>query len=238
MLDRLTQSSSVPVLCLALSLALFLAAAAPLFAAPDGEPAGASAEVAKMALAAKLLDEGRATKSPILLAAAAELMSGVSTKEGKLSKTVEGGDDSAVPPASAEGPFRLDPGGIYDEAISLAEAQGNQTMSNLITGMKAKRGSRQSTYAAIEHTDRLKPNSADVYTHSFKAREQATVLVVADGDNDIDLEIYDTKNAIVVGDRDSTSVGSCNWVPGETQDYKIKVINNTETWVDYLLFSN
>jgi hypothetical protein len=199
--------------------------------------------VQQIALAYQMIDEGRKTKSPLTLAAAAEILGNVTIKlEEQKDKTMEGepvASETAPGPASTA---TVDFQAIFAEAAALAGDQNNEALADIITAsakvLADNVGARQSSFNAIEHEDRVNPNTKDVYTHRFNGRELATVLVYALDDSDIDLQIFDSNGNLVVEDLDYTSVGLCEWTPSSTQDYKIKVVNFTDNYIYYSLFSN
>ncbi|MDR2459967.1 MAG: hypothetical protein LBE38_04170 [Deltaproteobacteria bacterium] len=204
----------------------------------DGVKGEVAQYVIQIGLASQLAIEGRQTESPLVLAAAAEILANININEEAQDKTQEGGDQSAIRPDGPVAGIQLDAIALYDEAFALANGQNNEALAGVIAAQKTNVGSRQSTHYVVSHNDSVRPRTRDVYTHSFNGGEEATVLVVANGEYDIDLQIYDMNNNLIAEDLDYTSVGLCKWIPKITQEYKIKVVNGTSNWVDYAIFSN
>ncbi|MDR2459966.1 MAG: hypothetical protein LBE38_04165 [Deltaproteobacteria bacterium] len=241
--------NSALALLFALSLSLVLAfgGSRNLVAAEDPGKVGEAAQfVIQIGLASQLAIEGRASESPIAIAAAAEILENVVIKQEALDKANEearaadaANPDDPAPTASApSNALKLDAAALFNEAAALATKQQNEALAGIFTQRANNVGSRQSTEFAIEHTDRVNPRTRDVYTHRFNGGELATVLVIAEGDYDIDLQIFDMNDNLIVEDVDYTSVGLCEWTPRSTGNYKIKVVNTTSHYVDYYLVSN
>jgi hypothetical protein len=227
-------------LVLAFSLTMTVFSSPSSYAAnSDAKENEAATNVSKAAVVYSLIQEGRKLQSPIILAAAAEILNSTALKETKLKKTTEGGEELSPPPSDDLDSFIIfDVKSLYDEAIKLAEDGGNENLTQVFITLSAQKGTRQSTNSAIEHKDRLKPRSTDVYSHSFKANDKAAVLILAENAVSIELAIYDSKGDLVIRNAENTNVGLCEWVPGETQTYTIKVLNYTDLWSDYYLISN
>lgn len=77
----------------------------------------------------------------------------------------------------------------------------------------------------------------DVYRIRFTGGQKATVRAKTQGD-DIDLFIYDTHDNLVVKDDEKHLASVCTWTPTETDEYKIKIVNNEKHDVDYKLETN
>lgn len=76
----------------------------------------------------------------------------------------------------------------------------------------------------------LKKNSEIVYKIVFIAdknpqRGIAEFAVIGDGSTDVDIEVYDSKGAVVAKDDRFTDLALVRWAPMQTQEYTIKVIN-------------
>ena len=230
--------NSILALIIALSLALAFGGSGYLTASEGGTVSDTAEAVAQITLASQLAIEGRTTQSPLVLAAAAEILGSIAVKAEKWDKTQEGGDEAAAPPAAPASALKFDAKILFDEAIALAKNQNNEALAGIISSAAAAVGARQSSGRPIEHTATVRPSPKDVYRHSFRGGELARVGVIADGDYDIELQIYDLNDNLIVQDIDPTSVGLCEWTPSRTGEYKIKVVNTTGYWVDYLLLSN
>jgi hypothetical protein len=91
-------------------------------------------------------------------------------------------------------------------------------------------GAADSKDGARRWTKVLKKNSEIVYKIVFVAdktpqRGFAEFAVIGDGSTDVDLEVYDSRGAIVARDDKFTDLALVRWQPASTQEYTIKVIN-------------
>jgi hypothetical protein len=224
------------------------APAAPAVAAGpagDGSPvekpkAGDGSEaVARLTLAARLAEQGRRSGSPLALAAAAELYAGTGVKEVDRPKTSEdgGGNPAGDEPASAPA---ADAAALYAEAAEAARAAYDEAMAEYIEKLASAAGSRQALTGAIPegHRDRVDPRATDVYDVTYRGGKPARASVIASGNYDLDLYVYGVDGRLVAFDNDDTSVGICSWFPGSTSDYSLKVKNNTDAHVGYVIFTD
>jgi len=83
------------------------------------------------------------------------------------------------------------------------------------------------------HTDRVKPQSTDVYTVTFRSGQEAWVYVSGDGDTDLDLYIYDENGNLIDSDTDSTDECLCTFTPRWTGQFKIKIKNRGNVYNEY-----
>lgn len=77
----------------------------------------------------------------------------------------------------------------------------------------------------------------DVYRVRFTGGQKATVRAKTQGD-DIDLFVYDSHDNLVAKDEEKRLVSVCAWTPKDTEEYKIKIVNNEKHDVDYKLETN
>ncbi|MDR3153750.1 MAG: hypothetical protein LBW85_05625 [Deltaproteobacteria bacterium] len=221
-------------------------AAAPAYGAapdavnPDEKPkVSADADaVARLALAAQLAEQGRKTKSPLLLAAAAELYAVTSVKPGGNSKTgSEGAQAPAVDAGTSPEPV-TDAAALYAEAAAAARAASNDPLAETIEKAAAA-GSRQPVPGSGRgNRYRVNPYDTDNHTVRYRGGEIALATAIASGDYDIDLYVYNGDGQLVAYDNDSTSIGTCAWVPSYTRDYSLRVKNTTGSYVKYFIYAN
>lgn len=76
------------------------------------------------------------------------------------------------------------------------------------------------------------------YQVKFWASELAEVIVVGDGDNDLDLYIYDSNGNLIASDTDYTDQCVCRWVPAWTGAFKIRIVNRGAIYSDYAIATN
>jgi hypothetical protein len=91
-------------------------------------------------------------------------------------------------------------------------------------------GSANSKDGPRRWTKVMKKNSEVTYKIVFLADKNPLVgiaefAVIGDGSTDVDIEVYDAKGARVVNDDKLTDLALVRWVPKETQEFTIKVIN-------------
>lgn len=76
------------------------------------------------------------------------------------------------------------------------------------------------------------------YALKFWANELAEVIVVGDGDNDLDLYIYDQNGNLIASDTDYTDQCICRWVPAWTGAFRIRIVNRGKIYSDYAIATN
>ena len=86
--------------------------------------------------------------------------------------------------------------------------------------------------------DKVLAKSTDTYTVKFWAEELAEVVVLGDGDTDLDLYIYDEGGHLIASDSDYTDQCVCRWVPAWTGSFTIKIINRGAVYNSYVLATN
>lgn len=86
------------------------------------------------------------------------------------------------------------------------------------------------------HSDSVRARTTDVYHVSFYGGEEA--MIGATGEGDIDILVYDASGKLVAKDVASDDTPVCVWTPKRTQKYTIKVVNNENYRVGYVLLSN
>jgi hypothetical protein len=213
--------------------------AAPDAARPDGKPkasAGADA-VARLYLAARLAEQGRKSKSPLALAAAAELYAAAAVKPGAPQKT---GSDGAQAPSADAGALPEpvdDAAALYAEAAAAARAASDEPLAETIEKAAAAAGSGQPVTGSGTRA-RANPYGTDSYIIRYKGGEIARVVVRADGGYDIDLYVYDGDGRLVAYDSGDASVAICSWVPVYTRDYSVRVKNPAGSYVIYFIATN
>ncbi len=73
---------------------------------------------------------------------------------------------------------------------------------------------------------------------TFQGGQQAEVLVLGDGDTDLDLFIYDENGRLEGSDTDRTDKCIVRWVPARTGRFTIKVENLGTVFNEFLLFTD
>lgn len=88
----------------------------------------------------------------------------------------------------------------------------------------------------IEHEDRVKANSTDIYTQKFYGGESVAILVEGDGDTDLDLFIYDENGNLIVSDTDEGDTCIAAFTPKWTGTFTIKIMNLGSVYNNYTLY--
>lgn len=76
------------------------------------------------------------------------------------------------------------------------------------------------------------------YTAKFWANELAEVIVIGDGDNDLDLYVYDSNGNLIASDTDYTDQCVCRWVPSWTGAFTIRIVNRGAIYSNYAIATN
>lgn len=84
----------------------------------------------------------------------------------------------------------------------------------------------ESNTAAVDSkTERVSAGDIEYFTYHATAGVEASILIVGDGDTDLDLYIFDCKANSVTEDTDNLDVCLCKWTPTYTGEYIIAVKN-------------
>ena len=76
------------------------------------------------------------------------------------------------------------------------------------------------------------------YELKFWANELAEIIVIGDGDNDLDLYVYDNNGNLVASDTDYTDQCVCRWVPIWTGAFRIRIVNRGAIYSNYAIATN
>lgn len=87
-------------------------------------------------------------------------------------------------------------------------------------------------------TDRVAANSSDAYNVTFKGGELAVLMVMGDGDTDLDVFVYDSKGNLVASDTDSTDDCVIKWTPRWTDKYRVVIKNKGNVYNLYTIRTN
>ncbi len=102
-----------------------------------------------------------------------------------------------------------------------------------------KSGSTRGAVGGPRYTEeRVYGKSTDTYVIKFWANELAEVIVIGDGDNDLDLYIYDEGGHLIASDTDYTDQCICRWVPSWTGSFTIKIVNRGAIYSNYAIATN
>ena len=76
------------------------------------------------------------------------------------------------------------------------------------------------------------------YQAKFWANELAEVIMVGDGDNDLDMYVYDERGNLIASDTDYTDQCVCRWVPAWTGTFTIRIVNRGAVYSDFAIATN
>jgi hypothetical protein len=134
-----------------------------------------------------------------------------------------------------------------DQALSAAVETAIERIESPTRGLVYRQGKdlpsldiRSTVFKVLnESNTRLDPG--DTYTLSnviFEARTPAVVLVVGDGDGDLDLWVYDDNDILIGKDDDATSLCEVSWVPRYEGPFQLVIRNVGTTWERFLVLAN
>jgi hypothetical protein len=187
-------------------------------------------------LAARLVAWGRQHRSPLALVSAAEILLEHPTKA--YSGPKEPGDGGAPAPGREtpeEGP--VDPEELLREAGRMAGGDPHlaEVMQEIRT--RASASARGAAGGAVTDADALAPRERLTYRIAFSGGRPARLVVVGDGNGDLDCTVYRAGTRVVT---DSRYVDGCDlaWLPDATGQYQIVVTNQGGDSTNYQLYTN
>ena len=195
-----------------------------------------AAGVADAALAGKLITYGRAAKSPMALATAAQILRDTATKDKKVEKTTEGKAKAAE--AKAAGKDAVTAEAVFGEAVAMAKSQGDNALAGILEKESKVAAKRDRIGGPARSVETVLANDKDIYTVAFKGDELARVAVLGDGHADLDLYVYDENGHMIAKDNDDTAACAVEWTPAWSGPFTVKVANNGKVNSDYILLTN
>jgi hypothetical protein len=213
---------------------------AALFAAPclgaeeKGEVSDAARAVANATLAERLAELGRAQRSPMLLASAAQLLREAGTFEEREAETTEepragggagsGGKAGDKKPAGVKNTQNTQntPASLYAEAIAAAKEKGDGALAAVLENQSRVGGTRGLVFGACAYRGEV--SGRVTYNLNFRGKYVAMVSAVGDGD-DLDMFVYDEGENLVGYDDGDSSVASVSWTPESTGYFKVVLEN-------------
>jgi hypothetical protein len=198
----------------------------------------ASPAVEALRLAGDLVKYGYAHQSAMPLLNALEILQTVSTKD--LDGQRQAGTSTKADSGKKEGVLTFDKKQILADAKDFAKAEENEAVSALIAAYESKSGVQQRGRVGGASTtyERVNANSTDVYQISFVANRRAEIVVVGDGDTDLDLYVYDSNGNLIESDTDYTDNCYVSWTPLWTGRFTVKVKNRGSVYNNYVIITN
>lgn len=188
----------------------------------SGEKAEVSASMQTLETVGNLIQYGYENYSATALVQAVELYNTVDKTAAQDGKTTEGGTDSAK-----DQKFTINVEELLKDAREFAD--GDEVILAYIS--KVEEASKVSSTSLgrvggpSETHECVLAGDTDVYSVRFYGGEAASVLVVGDGDTDLDLYVYDENGNLIDSDTDSTDVCVASWTPKWTGYFRIKIRN-------------
>lgn len=85
---------------------------------------------------------------------------------------------------------------------------------------------------------RVKAGSSFTATWTFKGGEVASISVIGDGDNDLDLQVLDAQGRMITQDNGHTDACEVHFTPSENAAYRLVVKNWGSSYSDFVLITN
>jgi hypothetical protein len=204
-----------------------------------GEDNEAAQAIANLALAEQLAELGRAQRSPLLLASAAQILNNAGTFTEEEMEREQEGSETAEGTKEAATSIGNTPASLFAEAIAVANERGDVAFAAILESESRVGGTRGVVGGARFNITTVW--SRDTYNFRFQAGRLATIRVVGDGD-DIELYVYDANGNLIARDAAGFStVRSVSWTPSWTGNFRVVVRNPGNfgvPWVAYRIDTN
>lgn len=216
--------------------------------APEEKTPDAGA-IHNAALGYELVLLGDKNKSSTMLLAAAELLGGMkqSDRESALKK------EASEAEGKGKSTHDMSFGAILDRAVEYATNKSKGLIQSQVDELRSGKGLvweqgkyKESvniggvTYKILDH-DVIKPGQSFTYRDlKFEGKKPASIVVIGDGDGDLDLWIYDgggNKN-LIDKDTDGTSRCVTKWNPKWTGPFTARVKNVGRITEEYMIIAN
>lgn len=193
-------------------------------------------EMTALQTAANLAKYGYATYSPTALIEAARIFGTTKVQDADFENTKV----SSAAAEEKEVKVTFEPAKLLADAKKFAGK--DKTLLSLIKKVEKEIASAGETRGAVGGAKygegRVYGNDYTDYTVKFWANELAEVIVIGDGDNDLDLYIYDENGNLIASDTDYTDQCVCRWIPSWTGAFTIRIINRGSIYSDFVIATN
>jgi hypothetical protein len=208
---------------------------------------GPSAGVSLLSQAALLARYARESESPVAMLAAAKMINAVRLQDGadrigeKQPSQQQGGESvtearKANPPAPT-----VDATTLLEEAKPWA-AKDTHLTALLNDALKKTKpvstGTLGSLGGVVVHRDSVKARSHDDFLITFNGLEQARIAVVGDGVTDLALIVFDEYGHEIVRYDNRSSACAVRFTPRWTAQFRVRVLNRSDVYSNYLLITN
>ncbi|MBR6592363.1 MAG: hypothetical protein IKK81_07075 [Prevotella sp.] len=132
------------------------------------------------------------------------------------------------------GKISLDPTKLLGDAKKIAGNDGVllALIDDVNTNVRGAVGGEKYASSSVN------AGATDVYNISFRGGELAMVVVIGDGDTDLDLYVYDSYGNLIARDADYTDNCVVTWTPRWTGKFRIKIVNRGRVYNSYVLRTN
>jgi hypothetical protein len=208
---------------------------------------GISRAVTTLQQAGELVAYARENQSPVAMVTAVQMLQRVRIQDG--AGRVKEGPSGAAEGAPA-GPDRQKgktPAPSLDAKVLLAEARtwakGNQSLLTLIDeASKAQQPTTSGTLGGdpypYRQPGRLLARTYKDWVVTMRGGELARIVVMGDGDTDLDLEVFDENGNLIARDVDYSDQCVVQWTPKWTGNFTVRIKNLGRVYNDYILLSN
>lgn len=196
----------------------------------------ASPEMIALQTAANLAKYGYATYSPTSLIEAARIFGTTKVQDADFEKTRASEATAEQKQAKVN----------FDPAKLLADAKKYAGKDKIVLAL-AKKVEREITSSGATRgavggprysEDRVYGKDYVDFQCKFWANELAEVVVIGDGDTDLDLYIYDASGNLIASDTDYTDDCICRWVPAWTGSFTIRIMNRGVVYNNFVIATN
>lgn len=195
----------------------------------------ASPEITALETAISLAKYGYANYSPTALIEAAKILSETSTH--KLEAEGIHGTQQTI--TEKETKVNFDPVQLLAKAKKFAgKDKVILALAKQVENGISKSATRGAVGGPKYAESRVYGKDYVYYKVKFWANELAEVVVIGDGDNDLDLYIYDQNGNLIASDTDYTDQCICRWVPSWTGVFTIKIVNRGIVYSNYAIATN
>jgi hypothetical protein len=212
----------------------------------DGQE-GVSSGVSILSQAALLVRYARENESPVAMIAAMEMINTVRLQDGtdrigeKQSAQQQTGEHGTEARKTNTPAPTLDPNKLLEEAKPWT-ARDTHLTALLNDELKKTRpvstSTLGSTRGVIVHRDSVRARSYDDFLISFDGQEQARIAVVGDGVTDLTLIVFDEGGHEIVRYDNRSSACAVGFTPRWTGPFRVRVLNRSDIYSNYLLITN
>ncbi len=194
-----------------------------------------SPELAALQTAASLAEYGYDNYSATALIEAAKIIAETPVQELDAEGTP--GETQTVEPKQTR--LRLNPEELLADAKRYAGK--DKVVINYAKQVEKtiKRGDTRGSVGGPKYGEGIVPGKSYTdYEVKFWANELAEVIVIGDGDNDLDLYVYDSNGNLIASDTDYTDQCVCRWVPAWTGAFKLRIVNRGAIFSNFAIATN